>query len=138
MIDAQPGGDGGDLFHHLLVALAGEHQRQIDVVLQIEGVQQVELLKYKAQIVPAKGGHFLFLDAGQGPILQTDRAGGGLVQSGENVQQGGLAGAGLAHNGYIFSLLHGEADVPQGFHALTAEAGGVSFSDMRNGKQAHG
>lgn len=41
---------------HLRIRRSGQHQRQIDVVLQGKGVQQVEVLEHKAQVVPAKCG----------------------------------------------------------------------------------
>ena len=47
---------------HLGVFHAREHKGQIDVVLQGEGVQQVKILEYKAQIVPAEPAELLVLE----------------------------------------------------------------------------
>ena len=37
---------------HLLIGLIGKHQGKINIILNSKGVQQIEFLKYKAQIIP--------------------------------------------------------------------------------------
>ena len=129
-LDAQGLRQGGQPPHHLLVLLPRQHQGEQDIVPEGEGVQQVEVLEHEAQVIPAEGGQLLFPEADQIPPAQQDGAVGGLIQSGQDVQQGGLAGAGLAHNGHVLSLLHGEGHVGQGLHLVAAEAGGVDFLHM--------
>ena len=63
--NAQLIGNGRQTPVHLLIALACQHQRQIDVILQSKGVQQIELLKYKTQMIAAERCHIGFLNAGE-------------------------------------------------------------------------
>ena len=122
---------------HLAVRTARQHQRQIDVVLQREGIQQVELLKHEAQMVTAEGGGIRLLHGGQVTSVQTHRAGGRGIQRRQNVQQRGLAGAGFAHDGHIFALLHRELHVVQGLHAAAAEAGGIHLAQTADFQNRH-
>ena len=64
MGDAQPLGDGRKPARHHAVGAAAEHQRKQDVVLNAEGVQQVEILKHKAQMIPAEGAEGLVAQLG--------------------------------------------------------------------------
>ena len=109
-----------------------QHHGQVDIVLQIEGIQQIELLEHKAQIVPPEIRHVLFPDFGDVHILQQHRSGSWPIQRRQDVQKRGLSGAGFAHNGHIFSLLHREVYIPQSLHAVSAEAGGVYLFQMFN------
>ena len=65
---------------HFGDAFPAQHQRQQDVVLQREGVQQVELLKHEAQVLPAEGGQLVFLHRVQPLALQLHVTAGGLIQ----------------------------------------------------------
>ena len=93
-----------------------------------EGVQQIEFLEHKPQMCPAgRRPASILRDFGQGLAVEQDLTGGGTIQGGQDVQQGGLAGAGLAHDGHIFSRFHREIHVAQGFYLVAAETGGVNF-----------
>ena len=83
--NAQPVGDGVDALFHLVVLLARQHQGQKDVVLQGEGVQQVEVLEHKAQVVPAEGGNLLLIEGYDVPHIQKHLAAGGLIQPRQDV-----------------------------------------------------
>ena len=75
---------------HLRIALFGQHEGQIDVILQRKGVQEVKLLKHKAEVVPAEGGDVSVSDLRKVPALQNDGPGGGPVQSRKNIEKRGL------------------------------------------------
>ena len=47
-------------------------------------------------MIPAEGGQLPVADFGDVPAVQTDGAAGGPVQSGQDIQEGGLARTGLA------------------------------------------
>ena len=117
--------------HQALLHLAGlltrEHQGQVDVVLQGEGVQQVEVLEHKAQVVPAEGRHLRLPDFTQLLAVQLHQAPGGLIQRRQDIQKGGLAGARLSHDGHILPFLHMEGDIFQRLHLGAAKAGGVDL-----------
>src|SRR5699024_9835013 len=83
--NAQPVGNGVDALFHLVIRFARQHQGQKDVVLQREGVQQVEVLKHKAQVVPAKGGNLLLVQGDDVAHVQKHLAAGGLIQPCQNV-----------------------------------------------------
>ena len=79
---------GGQIFEasvHLRVFHTGQHQRQIDVVLQGEGVQQVEVLKHKAQVIPAEAGELLVLQLGQLLPVQNHFTGCWTIQRRQNI-----------------------------------------------------
>ena len=122
---------------HLRILLSRQHQGKIDVILQRKGVQQVEILKHKAQVVPPESGHITGFYGGNVISFQQHLAGGGSVQGGQDVQKGGFAGAGLAHDGDEFALLHGEGNGPQRLHLLPAEAGGVDLAQLVNLQNIH-
>ena len=110
---------------HILVRHSHQHQRQIDVVLQRKCVQQVELLEHKTQVVPAEGRRVPLPYLAQFMAVQPHRTRRGLVQRRQNVQQRGLAAAGLTHDSDILALLHGEADIPQRLYTAAAQPRGV-------------
>ena len=56
VLDAQRLGQGQQGLLHLLHTFSRQNQGQEDIVLNGKGIQQVELLEYKAQVVPAEGG----------------------------------------------------------------------------------
>ena len=108
---------------HLIVALAREDEREIDVILERERVEQVELLKHEPEMIAAERGGLAFADLGKVPPVEQHRAGGGLVERGENVQERRFAAAALAHDGDILALVHGEIDVAERLDRIAAEAG---------------
>ncbi len=46
----------GSALLHLPIGHPGQDQGQEDVILEGKGIQQVEILEYKAQILPPEGG----------------------------------------------------------------------------------
>ena len=122
---------------HFPIGRARQHQRQQDVVPQAEGVQQVEILKDEAQMVPAESGNFLLTDGGKLPVAQKNMALGGLVQRRQNVEQRGFAAAAFAHDGDELALLNGEIHVSERLHLLAAEAGGVDLFQMLDLEYGH-
>ena len=112
---------------HFRVLLPRQHQRQIDIILQREGVQQVEILKHEAQMVPAEGRHVGFLYPGQIPALQQHLSGGGPVQRRQDVQKGGLSGTGFPHDRNIFALFHTKGNTFQCLYLVSAKAGCIYF-----------
>ena len=117
---------------HLIVALAREDEREIDVILKRERVEQVELLKHEPEMVAAERGGLAFADLGKVPPVEQHRAGGGLVKRGENVQKRRFAAAALAHDGDILALVHGEIDVAERLDRIAAEAGLIYFFQPGN------
>ena len=79
----------------------------------------------------------VLLDLAQVLPIQNDAACRGPVQGGQNVQKRGLAGAGFAHDGHVFSLLHAEADGTQGLHLIGTEPGGIDLPDLADFQYFH-
>ena len=102
-------------------------QLQEDVILEGKGIQQVEILEYKAQILPPEGGQTALGDGGEILAVQKDLAGGGPVQGRQNVEKRRLSGAGFPHNGHKLPGFQVKGDVGEGLHLIAAEAGGVNF-----------
>ena len=70
---------------HLSVGLPCQHQRKINVVLQRKGVEQVELLKHKAELVAAKSGDVLLRQRGNICPVKKHRAARRPVQRREQI-----------------------------------------------------
>ena len=68
----------------------------------------------KAQVGPAEGRQIPLPDVREGLAVQKHLPGGGPVQGRQDVQKGGLAGAGLAHDGHVLPRLHGKIHVAAG------------------------
>ena len=122
---------------HFLIVFTGQHQGQVDIIFQGEGVQQVEFLEYKAQVVTAEGSHFILLNPGEIVALQQDGAGSGLVQRGQDVQQGGFTGSAFTHDGNVFAFLYGKINILQRFDGLTAEPCFINFLQSFDFEQTH-
>ena len=125
--NAQLSGQGQQPGLHLRVGPGRQHQGQQDVVLQGKGVQQIKVLEHKAQVLPPEGRQLRLPDVGQVAAVEFHLAPGGLVQGGQNVQEGGFAGAGLTHDGHEFALLYGKADAFQSLDLAAAQPGGVDL-----------
>ena len=124
---AQLGRQGLEALLHLPIGHPGQDQGQEDVILEGKGIQQVEILEYKAQILPPEGGQTALGDGGEILAVQKDLAGGGPVQGRQNVEKRRLSGAGFPHNGHKLPGFQVKGDVGEGLHLIAAEAGGVNF-----------
>src|SRR6187402_1366356 len=117
--------DGADqLVDPLLVGLAaGDRERQHQVLLGGEDREQVEELEDEAELVAAQLGQLAVVEAGDVNAVELDPAGGWLVEAGEDVHQGRLAGARRAHD-------RGEAvALEAGGDAVQSIDGGVSLAE---------
>ena len=78
-------------FRDLLLALTGRYvqvpQRQLNVLIHIEFVNQVETLEHKADVALAELGALLLLEATHFCTEEFIRAAGGIVQQAQDVQQ---------------------------------------------------
>ena len=136
-VDAQLARQRLDEQRHVVGGHALEHQRKVDVVAHAEGVQQIELLKHKAEIVAAEGGQLLFRDVGQLAVAQPDLAAGGLVQRRQYVEKRRLARAALAHDGDVLALLYGKGNVGQSLYVMRAKARGIHLFQIVRPKNGH-
>ena len=114
VLDAQQPGVLLHLFPDLSRRRPDDGQGQGDILKGRQGVQQVAVLKDKAQPFPADAGQFLSPQVGQFLPIYQDGAGGGPVDGGDTVEQSGLARAGGPHDAHIFSASQGKADPVQG------------------------
>ena len=105
-----------------------DSQCHSDVFGDGQCVQQVKVLKHKAQVFPTKPGNLFFIYLCHISSIQIDMSCADRIDGGNAVEQGGLAGAGCAHNPYKFPLLNGKADVLNGFCDIPAIP--VIFLDM--------
>ena len=72
---------------HIPVVHSGQNQRQVDVIPQGKGIQQVKILKDKAQIFPSEIRQVPLPDFADVLPLQQHLSPGGLVQGGDDVQR---------------------------------------------------
>ena len=135
--DAELRRDGLEPCAKLALRHAREHERQIDVVLDREGVEQVELLKDEAEIVAAEGGAVGLADGREVFAVEQHLAGGRLVEPGEDIQERGLAGAGFAHDGDVFAVFHAEIDVFERLDRRAAKARRVDLAQAVHFENLH-
>ena len=92
--------------------------RQLHILQSRQVGNQVIELENKADVIPAVGGELLFVIAGDVLPIQPHVALAHGIHAAQDVEDGGFAGAGGAHNDADFPLLHGKAGVFQGvdFH----------------------
>ena len=93
---------------------AGDRERQDQVLLGGEHRQQVEELEDEAELVAAQLGQRAVVEPGDLDAVELDRAGGRLVEPGEDVHQGRLARARGSHDRREAAALEAGADVDQG------------------------
>ena len=74
-----------------MVPHAGEFGREGDVVLDVEGGEEVEVLEDEAEVSEADVGQLVFGQRAQFEPVERDRPFGGLQQGSQHEQQGRLA-----------------------------------------------
>ena len=88
-------------------------------------------------MVAAKRGGLALADLGKVPPVEQHRAGGGLVERGENVQKRRFAAAALAHDGDILAGFDGEVDIFERLDLAAAKARGVGLLKTGNSQDLH-
>ena len=71
--------------------LSLQYQRQINIVPDRKGIQEIEILKDKSQIISSKARQFLIFQLGDIPPVQKHGAVTGPVQRCQDIQQGSLS-----------------------------------------------
>src|SRR5205823_14555710 len=77
----------------LLGLLARDLERQRDVLLGREDREQVEELEDEAELVATELGELLVVKRAKLDVFDNHGARGGAIEAGQDVHQGGLAGA---------------------------------------------
>ena len=99
-------------------AVVGIHplvdQGQFHIFQHRQALDQVVLLKDKADLLVADVGQLLVRQLPDVRSTQEIRPPGGDVQAAQHVHHGGLAGAGLAHHRHELALSDGQGDAVQG------------------------
>ena len=88
------------------VELVGEE----DIFERGEGGDELVGLEDEAEGAAADGGELVFGEVGDGGAVEVDVAGGRGIETGEEAEEGRLAGAGGAHDGEELSGGDGEGD----------------------------
>ena len=99
----------------------GEAQRELDIFREGHAWEEIEGLEDHADGVAAVGGEFCRIYGREVASADVDGAGGGAVESGQEIEEGGLAGAGGAEEGDEFALADFEGDVVDGGDGGVAE-----------------
>ncbi|CDN44431.1 hypothetical protein BN871_EV_00170 [Paenibacillus sp. P22] len=115
---------------------AVEHERQRDVLLQAERVEQVEILEHESELAAPEQRQLAFGQAGRIDAAHLDRAGCRLVDRRQQIEQGRLAAARRAHDADEFSGADVEIDAFQRFIADLA-FGAVDFAQRVDFQNVH-
>ncbi len=113
-------GEGG--LAGLADAHAVEFERQGRVLGGGQARHQVVVLEDVADVAAAQRGQLLLGERRERRALDDDLARGGRVEAPGEVEQGGLAGAGGAHDGHQLSGLDGQLGVDEGVDGVLAVA----------------
>src|ERR1035438_4680524 len=98
-----------------------------------EVAHQVVALEDETKGIAAQSGQGIAVEAGDIDAADAIGAGRRLVETADDVHEGGLAGAGCAHDGDEFAALNGQADVPE--HCQRHAARRISAADSRQFEQ---
>ena len=104
---------GQHLVHPCAVLASGQFQRQGDVLGGSQRRQQVEALEHEADLARAQLGPSFLIQLAQVLARQRDVATAGQVQSGQQAEQGGLAGPRGTDDGHTGTFMDGQGDVVQ-------------------------
>ena len=105
--------------------LAGDRERQRDVLGDVEQRDQVERLEDEAGPVAAQAGRLVVGQLADDLALEDDLAGRRLVEPAEQLEERGLARARRAHQGDELAGLDRQRDAAQGLDAGSAERVGL-------------
>lgn len=111
-------------------------ESQHHVFQRRKGRHQQEGLEDKTDLLPAQFSAAVFIQIFQLLPAQTDAAGGGCVQSGEQAEQGGFARARSTYDGHAFTAFDGKLHVVE--NGQGAIATGHGFADIRGRNQGFG
>lgn len=89
----------------------GEAERQLDVFREGHAGEEIERLEDHANRVAAVASEFDRINGREVASADLDCAGGGAVEPGQEIEKGGLAGAGGAEEGDELALADFEGDV---------------------------
>jgi hypothetical protein len=92
----------------------GEAKREFDIFLEGHARKEIEGLEDHADGGAAIAGEIEGRERGDIPAEGEDGAGGGAVESGDEIEEGGFAGAGGAEEGEEFILRDAEGDFVDG------------------------
>ena len=107
---------------------AGDFQRKGHIARHRAVGQQVKLLEHHADVLP-RFSQFGGAHRGQIPAVHQHAAGIGALQQVNQAQQGGFAGAGIAHQAEDFALFDGQVGRLDGGKPLLV-AGLVAFGNL--------
>jgi len=99
----------------------GEAERKLDVFREGHAREEIEGLEDHADGIAAVAGEFDGIDGGEVASADVDSAGGGAVEPSQEIEKGGLAGAGTAEECDEFALADFEGDVVDGGDGGVAE-----------------
>ncbi len=126
--DVEFGGDFADAVDGFLAVDALDGEGEGDVFTGGEGVEEIKVLENEAEFFAAEAVEGVAFELGDVLVFDEDVAAGDAVDGGDDVEEGGFAGAGGSHDGDEFSLVDFEGDVVDGFGEVGAVA--VVFFDV--------
>ena len=116
---------------------AGDEQRQLDVLHRRQDRHQVVVLKDEAHPARAVVGAPAVGHRGQGDALDLDLAGVDRVETGEAVEQRGLAAAARPHHGDHLAAGQRQVDAAQRLDAHAAGVVGLAHGAGRDDRRFH-
>ncbi|MNW58580.1 hypothetical protein D3C74_364560 [compost metagenome] len=84
-----------------------KRQGQDYILLHSQGIQQIEILKDKSQLPPAKYRQFVSIKLAGILAIDHNASGSRAINRGNHIQKGGFTAAGRPHNAHEFSGFNG-------------------------------
>ena len=122
---------------HLRKMLARQNERQKNIILQGEGIKQVEILKNETEMLTPEHRSLRILYPAYVSPVEKHLPKGRSVKRCHNVEKRGLPRPGLTHNRDILSFRHIKADVFKCRHAVSSEPCRVYLFQISYFKQIH-
>src|SRR5262245_50085016 len=94
----------------LVRVLAGDRERQADVLADVQERDEVERLEHEAGLVSPDARRLAIREPGEIVALEEDRPARRPVEPAEQLEEGALAGAGRAHEGDELARAHRQRD----------------------------
>ncbi len=128
MAEFDPFEDAGGFLVGVCVRHAGEDHREGDIFKSSHHGDEIERLKNVPDLAGAQPGEFQGVELGDVDFVDEDFAGGRFVEAADRVEEGGLAGAGGAHDGDVLAFVDGEGDAFEDVEDFVAHF--VFFGDV--------
>ena len=123
-----------DFLPHFPVIFTSQHQRQINIIPQAEGIKKIKILEHKAQIFSSKCRNLLIRKVSQAFSIQKYVSGSRFIQCCKNIQKCSFSGTAFSHNCNKFTFFHRKIHIGKRLYLISSKSCGIYFFQICNFK----